>query len=124
MAAGAMMRFAEAMGAGEDDANMSEAEKNRKGTESVKVLRDFFDAAIESDQVEEFWDLLDDPDIAIPIEMLMQIAEFLGEQYSGNPTGVTSSGTRRERRTGRGSTGGHKPVAQTYSRPEPVAAST
>jgi hypothetical protein len=42
--------------------------------------------SISKEDEERFFDLLDDPDTAIPLETLGEILEWLAEQYVGRPT--------------------------------------
>lgn len=114
--AGVIMRFGEVMGSSDEDETSSGA--------LITAMKDFFRSAIVPEQIDEFFDLLDDPDIAVPVDTLSEIAGWLSEQYTARPTGSPSSDTSPPKTTGPTSTDGHKPARTTYSRPTPVAAST
>lgn len=115
LAAGVIMRFGEIMGS--DD-------ESTPGGVLITAMKDFFRAVIDPAQIDEFFALLDDPDIAIPVDTLAEIAGWLSEQYTSRPTGSPSSDTSPPKTTGPTSTDGPKQGRTTYSRPTPVAVST
>lgn len=101
VSAGILMRFADVAGGPEDEVD---------SRAMVRVLREFFVNAIVREDFDEFWGLIEDPDIAIPVETLSEIANWLAEQYTERPTGGPSSSGR-----GSGSSGGVS-TAVVYSR--------
>lgn len=121
MAAGTLMKFAEAF-SGMEDAEESAA----AGANAIPVIRDFFNASLMPEGRERFWAMLNDEDEGIPMGTLVEIAGWLAEVYSGDrPTGPTSSGTSGATSTGDGSPGSlPQPDTQTYSRSEPTPALT
>lgn len=87
-------------------------------------VKEFFNGAIREDQHEQFWAHIHDKEARIGLEMLMEVAEYIAEEFSARPTGGSSSGGAPMTSTGDGSTAGASPVVSIYSRPEPIAAST
>lgn len=98
VAAGILMRFAEIIGADEDEDSVS-------AQDIIRMMREFFEAAVVRDDFERFWALIEDPDTAIPVEMLADIANWLAEQYTQRPTGAPSSGGRANGSSGDALTG-------------------
>lgn len=93
------------------------------GNALVKI-KEFFDSAIMEDQHEAFWAHIHDRKSRIGLDMLMEIAEYIAEEFAARPTGGSSSTGPSMTSTGDGSTAGVSPVVSIYSRPEPIAAST
>lgn len=87
-------------------------------------VKGFFNGAIRSDQHEQFWAHIHDRESRIGLDMLMEVAEYIAEEFSARPTGGSSSPGPSMTSTGDDSTGGASPVVSIYSRPEPIAAST
>jgi hypothetical protein len=110
MAAGTLMKFAEAFADMEDNPDSPETAK--QGANAIPIIRDFFNSSLMPEGRDRFWAMINSDDDGIPMETLVEIAGWLAEVYSGErPTGPTSSGTSGETSTGDGS-----PV--TYSRPD------
>lgn len=124
MAAGTLMKFAEAFADMEDDGdNPADA---KSGANAIPMIRDFFNSALMPEGRDRFWALINSDDDGIPMETLVEIAGWLAEVYSGDrPTGPTSSGTSAGTSTGDASQGSQpQPDTQTYSRSEPTPALT
>jgi hypothetical protein len=117
MSAGILLQFADMTGA-EEGEEMSLTD----GRQAVKAVRAFFDAAIVKEDRERFNTLLSDPDRSIDINMLLEIASWLGEQFTARPTGQPSSSTSKAKGNGDASTDGALPVGTTFSRKEMPAA--
>jgi hypothetical protein len=85
-----------------------------------------FEAAIVESQVAQFMELVrtTDKGKGIPVSMLMEIATWLGGEYTSRPTGQSSAGGQSVKPSGSGSTGGALHAVTTYSKPEPAALST
>jgi hypothetical protein len=110
MAAGTLMKFAEAFADMEDDPANPETAK--AGANAIPIIRDFFNSSLMPEARDRFWAMINSDDDGIPMETLVEIAGWLAEVYSGErPTGPTSSGTSAGT-----STGVDSPV--TYSRPD------
>lgn len=91
---------------------------------SLDKVKEFFDAAVMEDQHEQFWAQIHDPKARIGIEMLVDIAEYIAEEFTARPTGESSPDGPPTTSTGDGSTDGALRAVPTYSRPEPIVAST
>lgn len=124
LAAGTLMKFAEAFTDMEDDPNSPETAK--AGTNAIPILKDFFNSILQPQARDRFWAMINNDDDGIPMETVVEIAGWLAEVYSGErPTGPTSSGTSGATSTGDGSPGSQpQPDTQTYSRSEPTPALT
>lgn len=98
-------------------------ESKESGIKAISLIQELFEMAIVPEEYGDFLLLLEDPDIGIDINMYTEIASWLAEQYTaGRPTGESSASTQPASSRGTDSTDGASPVALTYSRPEPVAA--
>lgn len=125
MAAGMLMRFAEVLGDDSNGEELTPAEQSAKGKEQITVLRDYFHSALLPEYHADWDHLLNDPNIAISVDTLTEIAAYLAEEYSGGrPTDSASPRKQRKKGSGRTSTAGHSPTVTTYSRPTPVDSST
>jgi hypothetical protein len=97
IATGVVLRLGEIAGRSDDE---------RRGGEVIKALRDFFQAALFPPDYARFNKMLDDPEIAIPLSTLNEIAGWLAEEYTGDrPTGQPSPPTLPPGSSGGGSTG-------------------
>lgn len=103
---------------------MDFGETTEEGGNAIQGIRDLFNGAIRDGQQDRFWEMVRDKDAPIGIDMLQEIAEMLAEEYSARPTGEPSSDGQSTTSTGDGSTGGALRGVPTYSKPEPIAAST
>jgi hypothetical protein len=116
MAAGVLMRFAD-MAIGDED-----EDDPQRGRAALAVVRDFFKAALTTKDRKRFFDLLEDPDRNVNINMLISIANWLGQEYTARPTGTPSSASSSETDSGVDSTDGVVPGVTTFSRKETPAA--
>lgn len=98
---------------GKKAASAAEEADNKNST---RALLKFFRGALRPPEYKRFMDLINDPDIAIPLETLNDIIEWLAEEYTGRPTGGSSSPTSDSGSSGEGSTAGPSTAGQTYSR--------
>lgn len=82
-------------------------------TEAGDALIDFFMLALLPEEVDRFLETIRDPDLAIPIDTLAQIVEFLIEAYTSNPTKEPSrlANTRRATKA-TGSTAKQSPLPE------------
>lgn len=114
ISAGVLMKFADLVIDDEDDES--------RGQLALHAIREFFTAALVKEDRRRFFDLLEDPDRTVDVNLLVDIANWLGEQYTARPTGTPSSSTSSETASGVDSTDGALPVGTTFSRKEtPVA---
>jgi hypothetical protein len=109
MAAGVILSMAEKLGGGKEDDDES-------GIEAVKAIRRFFKSALIPQDLKPFNDLLDDDEVAIPLETLTEIVSWLSEVYTARPTGKTSASTSQATSAGSNSTDGASAEVLTYSR--------
>lgn len=100
------------------------ADGEEDGVNSLDKVKAFFNSAILEDQHEQFWAHIHDRQARIGLEMLMEVAEYIAEEFAARPTGGSSSTGQSTTSTGDASTDGASPVVSIYSRPEPIAAST
>ena len=102
-------------------ADMSSDTEDGSGREAIHAIQTFFNAAIVAEDRDRFNALLSDPDRFIDINLLLEIANWLGEQFTARPTGAPSALTSSETDSGAGSTAGALPVGTTFSRKETPA---
>lgn len=109
---GMILDFAGVMEGDDADGNM------------LKAVKEFFAAAIVPEQLDQFWALVYDKNAKVGLSMLIELAQWLAGEYSDRPTGQSSGDTPQKTSTGGDSTAGALHGVPTYSRPEPVAATT
>lgn len=106
VASGAILRLGETIGNEDDDA-----------ADLIKALRNFFKAALLEDDYKRFNEMLDDPDLAVPIETVNEIAGWLAQEYTNErPTGRPSPPTSLKESSGEDSTDSSSPVASISSK--------
>jgi hypothetical protein len=110
MAAGVILSMAEKLN------SSSDSDDDESGIESVRAIRRFFKSALIPQDLKPFNDLLEDDDVAIPLETLTEIVSWLSEVYTARPTGKTSGSTSQATSAGSNSTDGASPEVLTYSR--------
>ncbi|MGV1079718.1 MAG: hypothetical protein ACOYD1_07680 [Candidatus Nanopelagicales bacterium] len=116
LAAGALIKFGTLLTA--------EPGKKQQGGESLRAVSQFFEAAMFPDEHLRFMDIINDPEVAVPLDVLVEIAGWLGEQYAGErPTGPGSSAKSGNLSSGGASTAGASVVPLTFSRSQPTAPS-
>lgn len=114
----------------EDEASQPADEERPEGkvkkNDDLDTVLELFEAAIVDSQVEQFMGMVraTKKGEGIPVSMLMEIATWLGEQYSSRPTGLSSDSGPSVKPSGQASTGGALHAVTTYSKPEPVALTT
>lgn len=120
MAAGAIFAFVDTMTSDDDDDETATSPRR-----SLHAVMDFYRAALPPDEFLRFEALINDPDVAVQISDLAEIAGWLSGQYTGRtgPTQEASSDTSSPTPSGPDSTDGPLPGGVTYFRPEPAAAS-
>lgn len=118
IAAGALFKFVDIFGGGDDDDEKVSAKM------SLHAVLEFFEEVMLPGEYERFRAVIDDPDIAIQIADLAEIAGWLSGQYTARPTPSSSSDQSSPTPSGRDSTDGPPAEVLTFSRPEPVPAST
>ena len=106
IASGAILRLGEAVNGTEDsDASVI-----------IKALRNFLKAALLPEDYARFEAMLDDPDIAVPLETVNEIAGWLAGEYTNErPTGQPSQPTSPSDSSGEGSTAGASLTESTSS---------
>ena len=114
MAAGIMMNFA--------DLTSGDADSPVTGQKMIGAVRDFFRSALVDKDRERFFDLLNAPDRYVDLATLIEIATWLGQEYTSRPTGSPSASTSRETESGDGSTDGALPMGTTFTRKDPQPA--
>lgn len=117
---GVIFAFTETKDSVDPDAKASDE------SDALASVLDLFRAAIIDGQVDQFMTLIrtKEKGQGIPASMLMDIATWLGEQYSARPTGQSSAAGQSAKPSGPPSTDGVLHAVTTYSKPEPVALST
>jgi hypothetical protein len=100
--------------------------EGQDGGDVLSTVLDLFGAAIVESQVPQFMELVKTKEKGkgIPPSMLMEIATWLGGEYTSRPTGQSSGGGPSAKPNGSPSTGGALHAVTTYSKPEPVALTT
>jgi hypothetical protein len=112
--AGILMKFA--------DMSLDDPDDATRGHQALAGIRQFFTAALVPVDRQRFFDLLEDPDRPVDINTLIDIATWLGSEYTARPTGTPSSTTSSATGNGDASTAGPVPGGTTFSRKEtPVA---
>lgn len=105
IASGAVLRLGEAVNVEDGDASVI-----------IGALRNFLKAALLADDYKRFDAMLDDPDLAIPIQTVNEIAGWLAGEYTNErPTGQPSPPTPPNDSSGEGSTAGASPTESTSS---------
>lgn len=99
---------------------------DKDGGDALGSVLALFDAAIVESQAAQFMELVRTTDKrkGIPMSMLMEIATWLGGEYTSRPTGQSSDDGQSAKPSGSASTGGALHAVTTYSKPEPVALTT
>ena len=119
IAAGIMLRFGKLM------AEQGETSEDSSGLKMVSAVMGFFRAALMPADYERFMQVIDDPDIAIPLGTLVDIAGWLGEVYAGDrPTGESLPAPSDKLSSGGDSTDGASVATPTYSRSPQTVPST
>lgn len=114
---GFLMEFSEAFGKINDKPE-NEEQEIQSGVQAIAAVRQLFHNALIAEDRDRFFALLNDPDEEVDIEVLMDISEWLGEQYTARPTGGASSQGSQKKASGGGSTAGAQLGASTFSRPD------
>lgn len=115
MAAGVLMKFADFTSSEGGDDDIS-------GPQIIGAVRDFFKAALVQADRQRFFDLLEDPERYVDLTTLIDIATWLGQQYTARPTGAPSVSTSRETESGDSLTDGALPMGTTFTRKETLPA--
>ena len=113
IAAGVLMKFA--------DATSGDTDTPTNGAMMIAMVREFFSAALIKDDRARFFGLLEDPDRFVDLGTLIDIATWLGTEYTARPTGSPSAPTSRETGSGDSSTDGALPTGTTFTRKETPA---
>ena len=124
MGAGALMRFAEKFSAIQEEGD--DIDSAKAGSQAIPAIRDFFNACLQPQAKDRFWELIEDDDEAIPLDTLVEIAGWLSEVYSGGrPTGTNSEPGSEVTSPGDGSADTPSGAdIVTYSRPSPEMSSS
>jgi len=71
---------------------------------AADAVMSFFDLALVDEDKDRFRDFIRDPDVAIQMDIIAQVIEWLVEQYTARPTPPPSPSRNTRTRSGRGST--------------------
>jgi len=115
IAAGTLFKFVDIFGGGDDDDDGKVSAKT-----SLHAVMEFFREVMLPGEFERFQALIDDPDVAIAIADLAEIAGWLSGQYTARPTQPSSSEESSPTPPGPSSTDGPPAAVLTFSRPEPA----
>lgn len=118
IAAGTLFKFVDIFGGGDDDDDSKVSAKT-----SLHAVLAFFEEVMLPGEYPKFRAIIDDPDVAIQIADLAEIAGWLSGQYTARPTPSSSSEESSPTPPGQPSTDGPPAAVLTFSRPEPVPAS-
>lgn len=114
MGAGIMMNFA--------DLTSGDVDNPVSGQKMITAVRDFFRSALIDEDRDRFFELLNAPDRYVDLGTLIEIATWLGQEYTARPTGSPSASTSRETESGGSSTAGVQSGVTTYTRKDPQPA--
>lgn len=78
---------------------IAEADSNESGRAAL-AMRDFFSAAMNQDDFERFYRLIEDSEYVFDMEELTKIASWLVEQYSQRPKGLSKPLSRGQKKSG------------------------
>lgn len=118
IAAGVMLKFGRLMASESED-------EGSQGLKMLDAVMDFFQAALMPTDYGRFMATIEDPDIAVPLEVLVDIAGWLGGIYSGDrPTGKSFPQQSDKLSSGDDSTVGASVETPTYSRSLPTEPTT
>lgn len=86
--------------------------RGRQGVD-LNGLSAFMEKAMPPADYTRFRDLIEDPELVVPMETLGEVFEWLASEYGERPTSPSSSSTDGRRRTGGSSTGKRLSTAST-----------
>lgn len=108
MPAGKVLEFA--------DLGLGDKDDPQAGAKAMEAIREIYEVAIVPEQREKWQKLINDPDVALDMDLYAEIAGYLVSEYTGGrPTGASLESSPQDPSSGPDSTDGASVVPLTYS---------